>query len=177
MEQPVVTAVQEEKQTRLTRVIVRVSQVMAAVGAVSLFGMVIITVIDVGGRNLFLKPLNGAFELVGILLVIAGTWGMGYCEVLKMHIRIGILAERLPQRGQDILWIITFLISGVVATLVTWQALVFTNDLFFAKLGNTTDTLGIPKWPFMLAMAIGFAWVGFVLWVEVVQTFAKVLKR
>jgi TRAP-type transport system small permease protein len=150
MEQLVETPPPEEKATGLTAVILRVSQIMSAVGAIALFGMVVITVIDVGGRNIFLKPLNGSFELVGILLVIAGTWGMGYCQVLKMNIRIGIIADRFSERGQAILWAITLLISAVVAVLVTWQALVKTGSLITAKLGARTDTLGIPVWPFML---------------------------
>ena len=177
MEQLIETGPSEENQTGLTRVIIRVSRVMAAVGAISLFLMVIITVIDVGGRDIFLKPLNGAFELVGILLVIAGTWGMGYCEILKMNIRIGIIAERFPKKGQEILWILTFLIGGVVAGLVTWQALIKTYDLFVATLGNRTDTLGIPVWPFMLMMAIGYGWAGFVFFVEVYQALNKAFKR
>ncbi len=177
MEQLVETTTPVEKLTGLNKVITQISRVMAAVGAASLFVMVIVTVIDVGGRNIFLKPLNGAFELVGIMLVIAGTWGMGYCELLKMHIRINLFSDRLSPRGQDILWILTCLVSGVVSGLITWQALVKTDDLFFAKLGNRTDTLGMPIWPFMLMMALGYLWVGFIFVVEIYQTTRKVLKR
>ncbi len=82
------------------------------------------------------------------MLVIAGTWGMGYCEVLKMNIRIGLFADKFPRRGKEILWMLTFFVSRVVAGLVAWQAFVKTGDLFTATLGNRTDTLGIPVWPF-----------------------------
>lgn len=166
-----------EKQSALMKAIERISQVMAAFGAISLFVMMAITVIDVGGRNIFLKPLNGAFELVGILLVIAGTWGMGYCEVLKMNIRIGLFADKFPRRGKEILWMLTFFVSMVVAGLVAWRAFVKTGDLFTATLGNRTDTLGIPVWPFMAMMAIGYLWAGFIFVVQLYQQIAGVFRK
>ena len=160
---------QSGEQSALTRVITRVSRIMAAVGAVSLFVMMAITVIDVGGRNIFLKPLNGSFELVGIMLIIAGTWGMGYCQILKMNIRIGLFADKFSQRGRKALWMLTLIVSGVVAGLVAWQALVKTGDLITSTLGNITETLGMPIWPFTLMMAIGYLWAGFIFFVELYQ--------
>jgi TRAP-type C4-dicarboxylate transport system permease small subunit len=166
-----------QKQSAFMKVIEQISRVMAAFGAVSLFVMMAITVIDVGGRNIFLKPLNGSFELVGILLVIAGTWGMGYCEILKMNIRIGLFADKFPRQGKAILWILTFFISLVVAGLVAWRAFVKTGDLFTATLGNRTDTLGIPVWPFMAMMALGFLWAGFIFLVQLCQQITGVFKK
>ena len=176
MEQ-LVEAQSGEKQSALMRFITLVSRTMAAVGAISLFVMMAITVIDVGGRNIFLKPLNGSFELVGIMLVVAGSWGMGYCQLLKMNIRIGLFADKFSRRGRSILWMLTLIVSGSMAIMVAWQALVKTGYLFTAKLGNLTDTLAMPVWPFTLMMAIGYIWVGFIFFVELYQQIAGEFKK
>ncbi len=176
MEQ-LIEAPPEEKPHGLTKFITRVSRTMAGVGAISLFVMMAITVIDVGGRNIFLKPLNGSFELVGIMLVIAGTWGMGYCEVLKMNIRIGLFVDKLPAVGRTITWIITFLVAAVMAGMIAWQAFAKTADLATATLGNRTDTLGIPVWPFTAMMALGYAWACFIFFVELYKIFAGTAKK
>lgn len=166
-----------ETQSALMNLIIRISRIMAAVGAVSLFGMMAVTVIDVGGRELFLKPLNGAFEIIGILLLIAGTWGMGYCEMLKMNIRIGLVTDRFPERVKALLWILTFIISGAMAVMIAWRSFIKTEDLFTAKLGNRTDTLGIPLWPFTAMMALGFLWAGFIFLVEFFQGIIGVFRK
>ena len=168
---------QSEKQSPLTRVITKISRIMAAVGAVSLFVMMAITVIDVGGRNIFLKPLNGSFELVGIMLIIAGSWGMGYCQILGMNIRIGLFVDRFSKRWKWIMAILMLVLSGVVAILVAWQELVKTGDLLASKLGNITETLGLPLWPFTLMLAVGFIWAGFVFFVQLYQHFAGASKN
>jgi TRAP-type C4-dicarboxylate transport system permease small subunit len=168
---------QSEKQSAFMKVITQISRTMAAVGAASLFVMMAITVIDVGGRNIFLKPLNGSFELVGMMLIIAGSWGMGYCQLLGMNIRIGLFVDKFSKRWKWIMAILMLLLSGVVAGLVAWQEFVKTGDLLTSKLGNITETLGMPLWPFTLMLAVGFVWAGFVFFVQLYQQFVGASKN
>ncbi len=162
--------------TRFDRVLTKISQIMAAVGA-GMFGiMVVISVIDIGGRYFFKHPLKGAAELVGLMLVIGGTWGMAYCQVHKMHIRIDILSNKFPQRVQSALWVVAFFICATVAALITWQAFVKMNEYILTETGARTDILGIPLWPFAAMMAVGFAWLCFVFLTGLVQSFIKALK-
>jgi len=150
---------------------------MAAVGAVVLGVMVAITIIDVGGRYFFFRPMEGAFELTGILLVIVGTWGMGYCQLLRMNIRINILADRFPIRGQSILWIVAYIISAGISALVVWQGALMVNRYMFMERGGVTEVLSIPFWPFMLLMVIGFGWVCFIFLIDIIKAVTEVFKR
>jgi TRAP-type C4-dicarboxylate transport system permease small subunit len=161
------------KESGLSKFILRVSSIMASVGAISLFVMMVITVIDVGGREFFLKPLNGSFELIGIMLVIAGSWGIAYCQVIKLHIRIGLIVDKFPERLRKLCWILTLIVGGVMCGLIAWQGLVKTIDLLTSTLGNTTDTLGLPIWPFMLVMTLGFLWTCVVFFAEIFQQLAE----
>jgi TRAP-type transport system small permease protein len=167
----------EQISVKFEKVLMQVSRTMAAVGAVMFGVMMIISVIDVSGRYFFMRPLRGSTELVGLMLVIGGSWGMAYCQILHMHIRIDVLLTRFPKKVQSLLWIISSIVCAVVAALVSWQAYLKTNEYLATELGTRTDILGIPLWPFVVLMAIGFTWLCFVFLVELVQAITGVFKR
>ena len=66
------------------------------VSAIGLFMMMFITAYDVFGRWLFAKPLYGAYELVGSLLIIAGPFSMAITQIDKRHISINLVVDLLP---------------------------------------------------------------------------------
>jgi len=159
------------------QVLVRISQIMAACGAVALGIMMFITVIDVSGRNFFFRPLEGSFELIGILLVIAGSWGMGYCQLKNTNIRINIISDRFPPRGKAILWVVAYAIGVIATGAIAWRVFLRTHEYTLSQLGSVTDTLSIPIWPFTLLMGIGFTWVCFIYLVNLYQSIIEVFKR
>ncbi len=163
--------------SRFDKTLWQISRTMSAVGAVVFMAMTLLTIIDVVGRAAFLRPLEGATELIGLLLVIGATWGMGYCQLHKMHIRINIFTEKMHPRAQNILWVFTYLISAGVAGSVAWQGFIKMQGYITATRGHLTDVLGIPYWPFWLMMAIGFTWVCFIFLVELGRSAKEVFKK
>jgi TRAP-type C4-dicarboxylate transport system permease small subunit len=175
MEQLVETPQPTAKESSFDRVILQISRTMAGVGAVMFAAMMLVTVIDVTGRELatrfdFIKPINGAVELIGFMLVLGGTWGMGYCQLLRMHIRINILVEKWSRRAQAFFWAVTCLVSLAASVLIAWRALVKMLDYFNSTLGATSSILGAPLWPFIAMMAIGFIWISFILAVDFIKS-------
>jgi TRAP-type C4-dicarboxylate transport system permease small subunit len=182
MEQVVETPQPAAKESTFDRIILQISRTMAAVGAIMFAAMMVVTVIDVSGRELatrfdFIRPMNGAVELIGFMLVLGGTWGMGYCQLLKMHIRINILVEKWSQRTQAFFWALTCLISLAAAGLIAWQAYVKMAAYFASTLGAKSTVLGAPLWPFIIMMAIGFTWVSFILAVDFVKSARGAFKK
>ena len=127
-----------QKTSRFIAVVKRISGVMAIVSALALAAMMIITVIDVGGRWLFLAPLEGAFELIGILLVIAGSWGLGYCQLNKANIRITVIFDMFPFRGKSALNIMAYIICIAACVIICWQGSLRMYDYIF-KVRTRTD--------------------------------------
>jgi TRAP-type C4-dicarboxylate transport system permease small subunit len=169
---------QEEKiLLRCGKVILYVSRVMAVIAAIVLGIMMINTVADVCGRYFFLKPIEGTFELVGIMLVIAGSLGLGYCQLNNGNIRINILADLIPYRGQLIVYIIAYIIAAVTSGMICWQGGLRAWEYMFKTLGGTTVTLGLVYWPFMLLLAIGFGWVCLIFLIDVYLTIREVFRH
>jgi TRAP-type C4-dicarboxylate transport system permease small subunit len=92
-------------------------------------------------------------------------------------VAIDILLNRLNKRGQTILNILSFLMSIAVCIIISSQLLSRTFDYMSVGLKGLTITLKIPLWPFMLLMAISFAWVAIIFVIDLYNSFREVLKR
>ena len=163
------------------KVILKISRAMAIIAAVVLAFMMILTVIDVCGREFFLKPVEGTYELIGIMLVIAGCLGMGYCQLNQANIRITVISDLLPARGQAIIYLIAYIIAAATTGIIAWQgglrAWKYFLRIIEGRLGGILVETQLPYWPFMLLLAIGFGWVCIIFIIDIVLTAKEVFRR
>jgi TRAP-type C4-dicarboxylate transport system permease small subunit len=153
------------------------NKVASVVAAAVLAAMMLLTVVDVVGRYCLDRPVPGAWEIVRLLLIYASTWGLGYCQSQKGHIRVTILIERFSScRALAILDSISYFIGLAVLSLLCWQVLVLAGTYFSLK-GGVTETLGIPFYPFMLALAIGIAMLVLTLIADFVHSLAEATRK
>jgi TRAP-type transport system small permease protein len=166
---------------RLTRVasrseegITSASKIMVYVSAVALFGMMMVTVADVVGRYVFSKPIKGAFELVGFLMVFAGTWGIAYCQIKKGHIRVDFILQRFSKRVQAILTSVAYFMGLIIFSVLAWRLALLAKYYLDLERGNSTDTLGIPLFPFVVTTVIGMGMMALVLLFDFVHSLTEV---
>lgn len=174
--------VQAEKiLARCGNIVLKVSKIMAIIAAVVLAFMMILTVVDVCGREFFLKPVEGTYELIGIMLVIAGCLGMGYCQLNQANIRITVISDLLPPRGQAIIYLIAYVIAAATTGIVAWQgglrAWKYFLRIIEGRLGGILVETQLPYWPFMLLLAIGFGWVCIIFIIDIVLAAKEVFRR
>jgi len=163
--------------SRCGKVILKISRVMAVIAAAVLGIMMVLTVADVCGRDFFLKPIEGTFELVGIMLVIAGCLGLGYCQLNLGNIRITVLSDILPARGQAIIFLIAYIIAAVATAMICWQGGIRAWEYIFKQFGGLIITLRVPLWPFMMLLAIGFGWACIIFLIDIYITAKEVFRR
>ena len=157
--------------------VTKISELLVAISAIAIGIMMFVSIADICGRFFFLAPIEGTFEIVGLLLVITSSLGLGWCQLLKGNIRIDVLYNRLGRKGQVTLDIVSYLLSAAVCIIITWQASLMASDFMFKQLGTTTGTLGVLIWPFMLIMTMGFAWVTIIFIIDLVNSFIEMVKR
>ena len=150
------------------------SRIMVYIASVALFGMMMLTVGDVFGRYFFNKPIEGSWELTGMLLICAGTWAMAYCQIQKGHIRISFILDRLPEKAQAILTSFAYLIGMVAFSVMSWRAVVLTQYYLTVKTGHSTETLNIPNFPFSIMLAVGAGMLALVLLFDLVHSIVEV---
>jgi TRAP-type C4-dicarboxylate transport system permease small subunit len=144
-------------------------------GCVILFVMMMVTVADVVGRYLR-HPILGADELVGLLMVCLAATALAYCHIHKGHIRLQLLTERLPVKTQIALDIVAYFFCLFGSVLITWRTLVRAQAYLVATRGQVTQIMGIPFFPFILVLGLGFLCLAIVSLVDMISSIIKVVK-
>jgi TRAP-type C4-dicarboxylate transport system permease small subunit len=150
-------------------------KIMAIIASCFLGGMALLTLADVVGRYFFNRPILGTWELVGMMLVFAGTWGFAYAQVMKAHIRVDIVLNKFPPRIQAFMNVISYLLGAAGFALITWQVFFMAKNYFVHD--YVTDTLGQPIFPYMIGLCIGAGLITLVLLLDLIESVAEVLKK
>ena len=135
---------------RVVNPLVRFTKNVAA-GILAL--MMFLTALDVLLRYVFNRPISGALEITEFMMVILVGFGLAYCATVKGLVSVEILALRISARAQAVLNSITYFLSFVFFSLITWQSvrhvkLVLESDL-------VSPVLLIPSFPFAVMLALG----------------------
>ena len=136
--------------------------------------MMLITCADVVLRY-FRRPIPGTYELVCFLGSVAVSFAMARTTLQKGHVAVSLFVRLLTQRVQSVISIITTFFSLTLFTVLSWQALLFANDLRAAN--EVSLTLELPFYPFVYGMSFAAATVCLVLLVDLVHYLKTVLKK
>jgi TRAP-type C4-dicarboxylate transport system permease small subunit len=148
----------------------------AFVAAIVLGGMMLLTVADVVGRYFFNHPIKGTWELIGLLLVCAGTWGLAYCQYQRAHISISIILARFPPRVQAGMRSFTYLVGLFGFSVICWRTVMLAIQ-YINMAHGVTDTLELPYAPFMLTLSFGTGLVALTLIVDLIHSSAEVIRK
>lgn len=152
-------------------------KVASIIATIALVAMMLLTVADVIGRYCLNSPIIGVNELIGVSLVLAGTWGWGYCQMQKLHVRVDIILGRLPLKAQTIIKIVAYIIGFTGFSLICWRALLLAVDYFSRGRAGTTDILKIPYYPFWFALAIGAGLLALTVLIDIIHALSEVKQK
>ena len=130
----------------------RLSAWFAIGGGLMLAAMVLLVVVSVLGRALFLRPVPGDFEIVGLGTGIAIFLFLPYCYLQRGNVAVDIFVRNLPagvQRATDSLAAIVF---ALVGGLFAWRMLFGLFDTY--RYEDISMIVGVPIWwvyPFAVA--------------------------
>ena len=126
------------------------TRVLAYVGMAFIVPMMLLTSMDAAGRDIFSRPVRGAFELSSLMLSIFILLGLAYTQQMKDHVRVTILIDRLPVRLSCIITILTTLLCMFIVAAMSWQGVIVAYES-----SSVTDMLRIPQFPFRLLVTVG----------------------
>jgi TRAP-type C4-dicarboxylate transport system permease small subunit len=149
-----------------------VNRFIAGVSGVFLIPLMIITAVDVVGRDVFNHPIPGTVELSQYMLAVFILLGFAYTHQVKAHVAVSIITSRLSQNAQFILNIITTLIGLFIFSILAWQGLVVGVEE-----RTVSDMLRIPQYPFRILVAVAAFSVCLELLVDVEETVNKLVRR
>ena len=138
------------------------------VGVAAGVACVIVTFVDVTAYKFFREPIQGAFDVVSVLLLIILA-SMGSVTLINdRHLSVGLLVSKFPKRVQAVVESVVSLLSSTVAVAVIWYSIVF--GLKLIKTGQTTQNADIPMYPLAFIVAAGFVPIALLFFTKAVKS-------
>ena len=144
------------------------------ISAIAIVMMMLLTSADVLLR-LFIAPIPGVYEMVGLLGCIVISFSLGYTSSEKGHIAVEFLVQKLPDSVQHSINIVNNLLSMFLFGLITWQCIVYASDLKLT--GEVSLTLQMPIYPFVYGISIGCGLLCLVLAADFLQSLGRIIER
>lgn len=142
-----------------TKSIDKIVQKQAEVSSLLMVILVVMMCNEVVLRYFFNKPTIWGLELTTFIFGVHFVMGYGYTEYFNGHVRVDIFSSKLPQRIQDLLYIIltTGITLPLVALLCIWA---WDNAITSTKILEALSSAWAPPiWPVKLLMALGFTFL------------------
>lgn len=163
------------KLKRFDSLIQTVSRAINVLGMAIILAMMLLVVADVVMRYVFHSPIQGATELIELMLVVVVFFGLAHTQIMKGHIAVDFVVARLSRRGRAMTGVIVHLLSFALFIVVTWENLLEANAKMAS--GETTHLLFIPIPPFLYSIAFGCFMLSLVLLINLVFSLAEALKK
>lgn len=147
--------------SRADQTLEKLERFFALLAGLAVFGLMVMAVISVTGRNAFNEPLPGYVDWIQQFMPLIAFMGVSFVQRDGGHIRMDIVVSQLKGRP---LWVFefltTFLILLVMVALVwgTWAHFARSFD-FGAPMWSRDSTIdiGLPIWPAKLLAPVAFS--------------------
>jgi TRAP-type C4-dicarboxylate transport system permease small subunit len=140
----------------LDTLVTRVASVFARLGGAMIVLIAIGVSVDVVTRNLLGRTLLNSYEFSTYFFALAISFGMSYTALCGAHIRVDVLAARLPtpiRRGLDFLSFLSLAALGVLLTYLSIRLATASLSRGVTSSSALAFPLGLPQ----AAWALGFA--------------------
>ncbi len=125
-----------------------VVNVLAAVAALAIVVMILVTCVDVVGRRVG-YPLTGTYDVVELLGAIMIAGALPYTTACKGHVAIEFILQNLSRRGRIILDMLVRPPVILVFAFLTWRFVLYGQELKASGQGTLTlqwPVFWLPYW-------------------------------
>jgi len=146
------------------------SRILNWVAGWSLVGMMGLTCADIALR-LFRHPILGTYEVAGFLGAVVASFAMAQTTIERGHVAVQVVVTRFSPRVQEVIYLITHLLSLLLFALLAWECIRYGNDLRTS--GEVSMTLQLPFFPVLYGIALSAAIVCLVLLVDILLVMVR----
>ena len=130
----------------------RPARVLSIVAGMMILVMMVVTTIDVIGRDVFNMPLFGAFEMTEILMGLVIFAGMPATTAAREHITVNLIENFVSRRVRFVQAGLGDVLCAAVAGVMAWR--IFWRGMGLIEAHETTMMLGIGRGYVALIMAV-----------------------
>jgi len=100
------------------------------------------------------RPIAGAFEFIGTMMVISVFLGVSLAQSRREHIQVEMVVHMLPPRGQRAAEAWHYLLGAIFFTLIAWAS--WPGALHSFRVGEfAAGLINYPIWPARMFLAFG----------------------
>lgn len=125
---------------------------LSTLAGTMIFIMMVVTTVDVIGRDVFNLPLFGAFEMTEILMGLVIFAGMPITTAAREHITVNFLESVVSRRVRCVQAALGDVLCGAVAAVMAWR--IYIRGLGLIEAHETTMMLGVSRGYIAIAMAV-----------------------
>jgi TRAP-type C4-dicarboxylate transport system permease small subunit len=161
-----IKADQQDLMKKLEQITARLNGLLARVAGFFLVAMAALTCANILLRLVW-APIPGTFELMGFFGAVTAALALGFTQIRRGHIAVDVLIMTFSKKKRRALYVVNSLLGALFGGLCAWQlaAIAFNLD----RTGEVTETLGIAYYPFVHAVAAGFAVLALVFVADLIR--------
>ncbi|WP_296763080.1 TRAP transporter small permease subunit [Sediminimonas sp.] len=147
--------------SRLDRALLRLERAFALLSGLAVFGLMVLAVVSVGGRNFLDRPLPGYVDWIEQAMPLIAFMGVSYVKREGGHIRMDIVVGALRGRVLYAVELLTTLLVLALMVLLVWGSWAHFDRSFDwnAPLWSRDSSMDIalPIWPAKLLVPVAFS--------------------
>lgn len=153
----------------------RFSQYLNCVAGIGLIIMAMLAVADIIGNKVFKFPLPGGIEVVGFLGVVVTAFSISQTQILRGHIEVEFVVDRLPKKAKRIIYIFVYFCLLILWAVIAWRSYDFGRIL--QTTGEVSMTERIPFYPFVYAISFCCILTFLVVVLQLIKEISGVVKK
>lgn len=130
------------------------NKVLENVQVIAIIFAAILITLDVLLRAIFSKPISGASEYVGYIMIIASYFGLGVCAAERSHLKVDLVVQLFPKKAQLINDMINAVLVAAVGVIMLYSCI--NQGIITYGLKTRGTFSGVYNWPFYLLMGLGY---------------------
>jgi TRAP-type C4-dicarboxylate transport system permease small subunit len=144
------------------------------IASITLLALMCLTVADILMRKFMNYSILGTVELTELMMVVIVFFTLGFSEMKDAHIKVDIFTSKLKPPTRILLDVITQLVASLLFAFMTVSVL--RHALSMQRVGEVTQDLWIPKYPFLYLTAFGCAVLSIALFFRFLEFLSERLK-
>jgi TRAP-type C4-dicarboxylate transport system permease small subunit len=150
----------DSRLSKIDHLLLRVELKLALLSGLAVFGLMLLAVVSVSGRNFFNQPLPGYVDWIEQAMPLIAFMGVSFTQREGGHIRMDMVVGALRGRALYLVEIITTLAILILMLLLVWGSWAhFQRSFDFGAPMWSRDSsmdIGLPIWPAKLLVPVAF---------------------
>ena len=128
----------------------KMCKLLLLISGLTLAFMLLFTLLDVIMRA-FGRPIVGDYEVISFLGAVVVGFALPYTSLLKGHVIVDFLLEKMPKKAGGVMQIATRILSIALFLWMGWNFVVMSLDLIKSK--EVTPVFRMPYYPISFGLA------------------------